>query len=120
MRFRAETHLRRPAEFSHVRQIGRRHFGGAFTLWVAPRPDASPPGPRIGFVASRSAVGNAVQRNRAKRRMREIFRHHQALVAPDHDLVMVARSSINRLDYAAIERKFVQACALLFPRRPSS
>ena len=120
MRFRAENHLRRPAEFAHVRQTGRRHFGGAFTLLVAPRPDPAVAGPRVGVVASRAAVGNAVQRNRAKRRMRELFRHHQTAVPPAFDLVMIARSSINRLDYAQIEQRFVHACAVLFPPATSS
>jgi len=74
-----------------------------------------PPGPRAGFVASRRAVGNAVARNRAKRRLREVFRHHQNIVPPGTDLVFVARRALNGLEYAAIERDFLQACATLFP-----
>ncbi len=37
--------------------------------------DASPVGPRVGFVVSR-AVGNAVVRNRVKRRLRHLAREH--------------------------------------------
>ncbi|MCF3651090.1 ribonuclease P protein component [Synoicihabitans lomoniglobus] len=123
MRFRAESHLRRPAEFAKVRASGRRYHCGGFVLWAAHRPAPSegtppaPTGPRAGFVASKAAVGNAVARNRAKRRLREVFRHHQSLVPMDMDLILQARRSLNRLEYAEIERKFLKACADLFPAR---
>jgi len=144
MRFCAEQRLRRQLDFQHVRTHGRRHDCGAFMLWYAQRQPAvapaeasakegsgttllkpSPasladetekkPTARLGVVASRSAVGNAVQRARAKRRLREVFRHHQELVPAGHDLLLVARSSLNRLEYREIERKFVDACRKIFP-----
>jgi len=116
MRFRAESHLRRQADFAHVRAAGRRFFGRGFTLWVATRPEFSTAaGPRVGVVASRAAVGNAVKRNRAKRRLREVFRHHQTLVPSDRDMLLVAKSAINRLEYREIEQSFVRVCAECFP-----
>lgn len=75
----------------------------------APRPS------RVGVVASRSAVGNAVQRARAKRRLREVFRHQQTQVPAGYDLLLVARSSLNRLEYREIEQRFVAACRKVFP-----
>ena len=72
-------------------------------------------GPRVGVIASTAAVGIAVKRARAKRRMREIFRQHQNLVPADCDLLMVARAALNRLEYREIEQKFVDACRQLFP-----
>lgn len=121
MRFRAESHLRRPADFARVRAQGRRCFCGGFVLWACPQPvpaaDAVPvPCPvRAGFVASRAAVGGAVERNRAKRRLREVFRRNQDRIPAGNDLVMQARRSLNRLEYAEIERSFLKACAFLFP-----
>jgi ribonuclease P protein component len=47
--------------------------------------------------------------------MRELFRKHQTLGPPEHDLLIVARGAINRLEYAEIERKFVEACRKAFP-----
>ena len=125
MRFCAEQRLRRQSDFGHLRTRGRSCDCGAFTLWSAPR--ATPPDPfpktwtpvppraRVGVVASKAAVGNAVERARAKRRMRELFRKHQTLVPLEHDLLIVARGAINRLEYAEIERKFVEACRKAFP-----
>ena len=119
MRFCAEQRLRRQLDFQHVRTHGRRHDCGAFMFWYArqanPNDTAPAPDARLGVVASRVAVGNAVMRARAKRRLREVFRSHQELVPVGHDLLLVARSSLNRLEYREIERKFVDACRKLFP-----
>ena len=119
MRFRAEQRLRRQVDFKSVRERGRRFDCGAFTLWFLRRDPVAvlpaPEGPRVGVVASRSAVGNAVQRNRAKRRMRSLFRHHQDVVPPGVDVLIVARAALNRLEYVELDRRFVDACRRLFP-----
>lgn len=119
MRFRADQRLRRQNDFRVVRAQGRRHDCGGFTLWWRPREkNTSSPGPsaaRLGVVASKSSVGSAVRRNRAKRRLREIFRAHQNLVPPDCDLLLVARAPLNRLAYRELEQKFMDACHKIFP-----
>jgi ribonuclease P protein component len=131
MRFRPEQHLRRPAEFDHVRAQGRRYDAGAFVVFYAPRPPgdglpavAAEPGTvpapapvRAGFVASRAAVGNAVQRARAKRRLRELFRLHQGQFPAGHDFVFQARRALNQLEPAALTARFLTLCRHLFPNR---
>ncbi len=133
MRFRPEQHVRRQSDFRDAREKGRRLDCGGFTLWYYRRPaetvTAEPDspdaghvpariaGPRVGVIASTAAVGGAVLRNRAKRRLREVFRHHQQRVPADYDLLLVARRSLNRLPYAAIERAFVETCRRIFPER---
>ena len=104
---------------SEARERGRRINSGAFTLWCLRRNAADPlVAPvlnmrRVGVVASTAAVGHAVRRARAKRRLRELFRRHQTLIPAGCDLLLVARPSLNRLDYAELERKFVEACRSL-------
>ena len=114
MRFRPEQHLRRQADFRAVRAEGHRVECGAFTLWWFRRPAPAKPA-RIGVVASIASVGAAVQRNRAKRRLRAVFRHHQNLVPVDCDLLLVARAAVIRLDYAEVEQKFIAACRKITP-----
>ena len=115
MRFRPEQHLRRQLDFQRVRAEGRRCDCGAFMLWHVVRPETAPGVARVGVVASRAAVGGAVRRNRAKRRLRETFRHHQQLVPPGHDLLLVARHAANRLTTTELEQRFAEACRKLFP-----
>jgi len=118
MRFRAEQHLRRQNDFRSLRTQGRRIDRGAFTLWWRRREAGDPTAPavvRVGVVASTAAVGPAVRRNAAKRRLREIFRRHQDLVPPGSDLLLVARAALNRLEFGAAEAKFVDACRQLAP-----
>ena len=116
MRLRAGQHLRRNADFGAVREQGRRTDCGAFLLTWRPRPAGEPVTPaRVGVVASRAAVGDAVHRNRAKRRLREIYRKHQQLVPPGLDLVLTARAALLRLEFSEVEQRFVQACRKLVP-----
>ena len=115
MRFRPEQHLRRQSDFRAIREQGRRLNCGAFMLWSLRREPAAATPPRIGVVASTSAVGAAVQRNRAKRRLREIFRHRQHLVPADCDLMLVARAAVTQRPMAELEQKFTEACGHLAP-----
>ena len=73
---------------------------------------------RSGFTVSKK-VGSAVARNRAKRRLREVFRKHQGLVAPGLDLMLVARSAAVRWDFEVLAQKFQEACRRL-PAQKSS
>ena len=63
--------MRSVADFARVRSEGRA-IRGTHCLVVVTRAGDEPI--RIAFVASRRGVGGAVQRNRARRRLREIVR----------------------------------------------
>lgn len=125
MRFRPEQHLRRQSEIRAVREQGRRIDCRAFTVWWKRREapatgepaavsiSASPPAPlrpRVCVIASTAAVGIAVKRNTAKRRLREVFRHQQHVVPPGCDLLLIARSAATTWDMNELEKKFREAC----------
>jgi ribonuclease P protein component len=57
---------------------------------------------RIGITAG-SAVGNAVQRNRAKRRLRAAIQLHLPVLLPGWDLILIARKPITGARYDQIE-----------------
>lgn len=56
---------------------------------------------RVGYTVSKS-VGNAVLRNRAKRRLREAFRKLSEIAQNHHDYVLIARREIVAADFANI------------------
>jgi ribonuclease P protein component len=115
MRFRPGQHLRRQSDIRAPRERGTRADCQTFTLWhlqraLPPSAPASEALPRVCVVASGASVGGAILRNRAKRRLREVFRRHQDLLPRDADIVIVARSAVNRRPFAELERRFVEAC----------
>jgi len=62
---------------------------------------------RLGIIASRK-IGNAVNRNRAKRKIREIFRRHKNLGGRDMDIVVISARKLVNLPYAILEQKLTQ------------
>lgn len=63
---------------------------------------------RLGITVS-TKLGKAVHRNKVRRRIREIYRLHQAELLPGWDIVVVARVKAAHSSYAAIERSFLSA-----------
>ena len=117
MRFRAEQHLRRASDIRAVRERGQRVECRAFTVWWKRRDletdntkAPTTPGPRACVIASTAAVGIAVSRNRAKRRLREVFRQHQADVPGDCDLLLIARRAAVDCPMPELELRFAEAC----------
>lgn len=53
---------------------------------------------RISFLASKK-VGNSVQRNRAKRLMKETYRHICSDIKEGYDIIFIARKTINGKKY---------------------
>jgi ribonuclease P protein component len=90
-------HIRTPAEFDRVYQA---RVYAADDVLVVNACATDLPFPRLGLSVSRK-VGNAVVRNRWKRRIREAFRLHQASLPAGVDLVVRPQKGA-QLDYHAI------------------
>jgi ribonuclease P protein component len=83
-----------------------------FVLLVRPRDD-SDPAMRIGITVSKK-VGNAVVRNRMKRRFRALAREVLAVEGlPGADHVLIGRQSGIERDYAALKTELAKALAKL-------
>lgn len=67
---------------------------------------------RLGITASKK-IGGAVLRNRAKRRIRELFRNAQVSIIPGKDVCIVARSAIISADAARVKKDFESAVSEL-------
>ena len=99
--------LKSASEFERVRRDGRSHAHplvvlvarrrGPAEVQVPGRTQAEGPlpdgRPRVGIVAGK-AVGPAVDRNRAKRLLREAARRCVPAIGPGWDLVLIARKPL--------------------------
>ncbi|WP_051212908.1 ribonuclease P protein component [Rubritepida flocculans] len=93
--------LKRRAEFLRAAREGAKVARGALLLQALPRQDSAT---RLGFTATKK-IGNAVTRNRAKRRLRAAARLALAAEpAPGWDLVLIAREQTARCPFAEIAR----------------
>ena len=112
MRFTPAQRLRKASEFQRVRAEGRCVDCGPFLAyhWLPPAAESRPgEAPRLGVVASRR-VGNAVVRNRVKRRLREVFRENQGALPRDCRILLIARRSCGTRAFDELERRFIKFC----------
>jgi ribonuclease P protein component len=94
--------LKRRTDF-RAAASGLRAPGSAFVLQARRRPDAG--GARVGFTVSRQ-VGNAVERNRVRRRLREIVRLATAgSMHEGHDYVLIGRRAALNLPFGEMIRE---------------
>ena len=87
--------LRRKAEFEAIASAGSTRSTRLLVLKSLPRVQAPT---RIGLSVSR-AVGGAVQRNRVKRRLRELVRERYDELETGWDLLLIARPDAARATY---------------------
>ena len=98
-RFGKELRVRSSRDFTFIQKRGRKLSSKSFVVLSLRQ---SPPGvSRFGFSVSRK-VGNAVVRNRLKRRLRELFRLHRRDLSAARDFVVIAKPGAANLSYAEI------------------
>ena len=86
--------LRASGDVKRVYTEGRRYQGRLLTAFVRRN---ELPEHRLGVTASKKAVGGAVERNRAKRLMRELFRRNTVQMSSlrlNYDWVLNAKRSL--------------------------
>ena len=64
---------------------------------------------RVGYTVS-TKIGNAVTRNRARRRLREVYRLQLPKLKSGYDIVIVARKRCVEAKYPKLNSDFLQAC----------
>jgi ribonuclease P protein component len=93
-----------PAEFKRVREEGTAARGSLITIGSLPAPDGQS---RAGFVTSRR-VGNAVARNRVRRRLRDIARRYQHEIVIPTWTVTIARPAAAAATHADLEHEWLR------------
>lgn len=88
------NYLRDSGEFQHVYRNGKRYDGVFITVFVLENDAVNH---RLGVTASKKALGKAVQRNRAKRLLRETFRSNEpslSALIKNYDWVLNAKPAV--------------------------
>ncbi len=123
---REDGRLCKHADYQRVYKATRKQFSASMTWFACLRPASAAPsrvllphGPRVGLTAGK-VLGKAHERNRIKRRMREVVRHHLHELPPGVDLILHPRRSVMTMDFAKLDaeilRIFRQASAQIVSR----
>ena len=113
--FAAADRLHRSAEFLRLQRNGVRFQSPHFVLYAGSL-DHQQERSRLGVTVSRR-IGNAVVRNRVKRRVREFFRKElRALLPLGASIVVIARTGAGALESAAIGDELAMAARNLSGR----
>ena len=62
---------------------------------------------RVGYTVS-TKLGHAVVRNRARRRLREVYRLNQSQLVQGYDLIMVARHRVVDMPWKELNQSFLR------------
>ena len=96
----APERIRRRPEFERIYETGAKVHGRFMTLFVMVNGTDAP---RFGVAATRR-LGSAVERNRAKRRARELFRRRKQIGGLD--IVIVPRREMLDAPFATLEADY--------------
>lgn len=95
--------MRKSADFERVRNEGKSYSSREFVLGVLQVEDCF--GIKVGFVSSRR-VGGAVERNRARRRLRALVRSEASRLRQGTWIVLVARRACLTCSFKDLQKSW--------------
>ncbi|MGE5423284.1 MAG: ribonuclease P protein component [Ignavibacteriales bacterium] len=105
------THIKRSKEYGRVYQTGKKFVGRFMVIYLVKNGLQIN---RYGIVASKK-VGNAVVRNRAKRRLREVVKGLDMHLGKGYDVIFLARFGVQNAifgDIVAESQKLMRKAGL--------
>lgn len=115
MKTSSQHRLRKHPDYQRVYKAGRKQWAKQIAYFSSMREPGSQAalrsetvGPRVGLTVPK-ALGKAVDRNRIKRRLREMVRHQLFLLADlPVDVILHPKRTVLDFDFAALEREVAQ------------
>jgi len=100
-----DVRLRRHSDYQRAYAASRKRQSASMSWFLAPQPE--PGGPRVGLTAGK-VLGKAHERNRIKRRMREVLRRHLELLPEGCDLILHPRRAVAAMEFVKLEAEVVR------------
>ena len=119
MALRSDQRLTRTRDFASVRESGKSWAGRFLILAVRPRPDCATA--HAGFTTTKR-IGNAVVRNKVRRRLRMIVRGFFPGISVTHDIVTIAKYPAVKAEFEVLQQEWVKLAvkAGLFSASPGA
>lgn len=100
------------ADYQRAYSVSRKRQSASMSWFLAPQSPAFagaelPAGPRVGLTVPK-VIGKAHERNRIKRRMREVLRQHVAALPKGFDLILHPRRGVVTMDFVKLEAEIVR------------
>lgn len=107
--FRPQERIKKRKDFLLIYKKGRRYKGKYFNLiYISNSLEFS----RVGLVVSRK-IGNAVQRNKVKRWMRDLFRKNKNLIKNSVDMIIIPKKEILEQAWPSLRQEYLAAIAYI-------
>ncbi len=103
--FSPQERIKKKSEFLLLYKQGRRYKGEHFSLIYLPNNLLFS---RFAVVVSRK-VGDAVDRNKIKRWLRELFRRNKELLKNPMDIIVIPKKDIMELSWSFIRKEYLTA-----------
>jgi ribonuclease P protein component len=104
--------LKKHADYQRAYAGSRKRQSSSMSWFVARQTSAYvgaalPSGPRVGLTVGK-VIGKSHERNRIKRRMREVLRHHLELLPAGFDLILHPRRFVMTIEFGKLEAEVVR------------
>jgi len=97
--------LRKHADYQRAYAASRKRQSASMSWFLAPQQE--PNGPRVGLTAGK-VLGKAHERNRIKRRMRELMRRHVEMLPAGFDLILHPRRQVLTAEFTKLDDEIVR------------
>jgi ribonuclease P protein component len=102
----AGARLRKHADFQRAyTAAGRKRRSASMSWFLAPQ--SEPAGSRVGLTVGK-VIGKAHERNRIKRRLRDILRRHVDSLPAGCDLILHPQRTVLTMEFAKLEAEIVR------------
>lgn len=100
--------IRKNMEFKNVYKTGRNYWNRNLVLYVKKNGLNET---RVGYTITKK-IGNAVTRNKMRRRMKEIYRLNFHNIKEGYDLIFIAKRSIVDIPYKELEGSMIHIMSI--------